>query len=72
MTASTMHQHHRPSPFVAAAAAVAAIAACSVTASVLLDSNGAMEPSPTSVHSDTPGVPNFHVTTGGGRVMLDP
>ena len=66
--------HHRPAPFVAAAAAVAAIAAGSVALAVSQDSNEPSAPPAhqSSVQQDAPRVHHFHYTTSGGRVMVGP
>lgn len=66
--------HHRPAPFVAAAAAVAAIAAGSVALAVSHDSNEPSAPPAhqSSVQQDAPRVHHFHYTTSGGRVMVGP
>ena len=67
MTASSIN--HRPAPFIAAAAVVAAIAAGSVAMSVSHhDAAPGIEPS-TSVHPGPPSVHHFHPTTSGGHVM---
>lgn len=71
MTASSIH--HRPAPFIAAAAAVAAIAAGSVALSVShhpTDSNAPTQQSLTSLRQNTPPAHRFHPTTSGGRIML--
>jgi hypothetical protein len=69
MTTSTIN-NHRPAPFIAAAAAVAAIAAGSVVFSVSHhDSAPVPQLPPTSVvHTQSTG--HFHPTTSGGRVMV--
>ncbi len=65
--------HHRPAPFVAAAAAVAAIAAGSVALAVSHDSNEPSAPAQrSSVQQDAPHIHHFHYTTSGGRVMVGP
>ena len=70
---STTSITHRPAPFIAAAAAVVAIAAGSVALSVSLHSSDPTAPaerSHTSVRTDTPRAHHFHPTTSGGHVML--
>lgn len=70
MTTSTIH--HRPAPFIAAAAAVAAIAAGTVALSLSHDNDqpgGPGQQPQTSVQQHRPGT-HFHPTTSGGRVML--
>ena len=66
---TTLSIHHRPVPFIAAAAAVAAIAAGSVALSV---SHDAAEPGPQAPisHVQTPRSHHFEPTTSGGRTML--
>ncbi len=65
MTTSSIK--HRPAPFIAAAAAVVAIAAGSVALSVSRDAGAPAQQPPLSVthahHS------HFQPTTSGGRVM---
>jgi hypothetical protein len=67
MTASSINQ--RPAPFIAAAAAVAAIVAGSVALSVSHHASAPGQQQPTSV-VHTSRVHHFHPTTSGGRVML--
>jgi len=70
---STLSIHQRPAPFIAAAAAVAAIAAGSVALAVSHDTSAPSAPaqqSHTSVQQDAPPAHHFHPTTSGGRVML--
>jgi len=69
MTTSSIH--HRPAPFIAAAAAVAAIAAGTVALSLSQDSGQPTPPiqSQTSVGTP-PGAHHFQPTTSGGHVML--
>ena len=67
MTTSTIH--HRPAPFVAAAAAVAAIVAGSVAFSVADHASApGQQLEPTSI-VHTPRVHHFHFAPTGGRVM---
>jgi len=71
MTSSSIH--HRPAPFIAAAAAVAAIAAGTVALSLSHDADqpGAPGQQPlTSVQQDAPPSHHFQPTTSGGHVML--
>jgi hypothetical protein len=69
MTTSSIN-NHRPAPFIAAAAAVAAIAAGSVVFSLAHhDSAPVPQLQPTSiVHTQPTG--HFHPTTSGGHVMV--
>ena len=68
MTTSTIH-HHRPAPFIAAAAAVAAIVAGSVAFSVADHASApGQQLEPTSI-VHTPRVHHSHPTPTGGRVM---
>jgi hypothetical protein len=70
---TTLSIHQRPAPFIAAAAAVAAIAAGSVALAVSHDADAPGAPaqqSHTSVQQDALRVHHFHPTTSGGRVML--
>jgi hypothetical protein len=72
MTTSTIH--HRPAPFIAAAAAVAAIAAGSVALAVSHESSHPGAPGQqlqTSVQQHAR-AHHFHPTTSGGRVMVAP
>ena len=65
--------NHRPAPFNAAAAAVAALAAGSVAFSVLHHHTHPSAPgqqSQTSFRQDTPRAHPLHPTTSGGRVMV--
>jgi hypothetical protein len=69
---TTLSIHHRPAPFIAAAAAVAAIAAGSMAVAVSHDAARPSAPaqrSHTSVPQDTT-TDHFHPTTSGGHVML--
>ena len=71
MTTTTLS--HRPAPFIAAAAAVAAIAVGSVAWSVTQPSSHPGAPgghSQTSVQPDSPQGHHFQPTTSGGHVML--
>jgi hypothetical protein len=70
MTTSSIH--HRPAPFIAAAAAVAALAAGTVALSLAADSDqpGAPRQPLTSVQQDLPTGHHFHPTSSGGHVML--
>jgi hypothetical protein len=69
MTTSSI-SNHRPAPFIAAAAAVAAIAAGSVVFSMSHhDSAPVQHLQPTSIVNTQP-TGHFHPTTSGGRVML--
>jgi hypothetical protein len=71
MTSSSIH--HRPAPFIAAAAAVAAIAAGTVALSLSHDADqpGAPGQQPlSSVQQDLPSGHHFNPTTSGGRVMI--
>lgn len=67
MTTSTIH-HHRPAPFIAAAAAVAAVVAGSVAFSVAHHASAPGQQPTSIVHPQR--VHHFHPTTSGGRVML--
>ena len=72
MTTSTIH--HRPAPFIAAAAAVAAIAAGTVALTLSHDSDqpgGPGQQPQTSVQQNAH-THHFHPTTSGGRVMVGP
>jgi hypothetical protein len=70
---TTLSIHHRPAPYVAAAAAVAAIAAGSVALAVSHDANDPSAPAQqSSVQQDAPQTHHFHYTTSGGRVMVGP
>lgn len=65
--------HHRPAPFIAAAAAVVAIAAGSAAWAVSQQSGHPGSPgehSQTSVQPDAPRAHHFQPTTSGGHVML--
>ena len=69
---TTLSIQHRPAPFIAAAAAVAAIAAGGVALSVSHDTGHPSAPgeqSQVQVRPDKPGVHHFDPTTSGGRVM---
>jgi len=66
MTALSINR--RPVPFIAAAAAVAAIAAGSLALSVSHETPGPQPP--ISVGQDTSSAHHFQPTTSGGRVML--
>lgn len=73
MTTSSIH--HRPAPFIAAAAAVAAIAAGTVALTLSQDADQPSAPGQqplTSVQQDLPPGHHFHPTTSGGRVMVGP
>jgi hypothetical protein len=68
MTASSLH--HRPVPFIAAAAAVVAIAAGSVALSISHQANAPVQQQPgTSVI--TPSTHPFLPTAGGGHLVGD-
>jgi hypothetical protein len=68
---TTLSIHHRPAPFVAAAAAVAALAAGSVALAVSHDANDPGAPAQRiSVQQDAPRAHHFQPTTSGGRVMV--
>ena len=70
---TTLSIHQRPTPFIAAAAAVAALAAGALVFSVSDDSGHPSAPAenpPVSVQKDTPQTHHGHPTTGGGHVML--
>ena len=70
MTTTSTINHHRPAPFIAAAAAAAAIVAGSVAYSVAHHASApGQQPQPTSI-VHTQRVHHFHPTTSGGRVML--
>lgn len=73
MTTTTLN-HHRPAPFIAAAAAVAAVAAGALAMSVSHDSSQPGAPgrqSQVSVQKNTPPTHHhFQPTTSGGKVML--
>jgi negative regulator of sigma E activity len=72
MTTSTIH--HRPAPFIAAAA-VAAIAAVAVGVSLTHHHDQPSAPgqqNQTTVQQDLPRGHHFQPTTSGGRVMLGP
>ncbi len=74
MTATSINHRltHRPTPFIAAAAAVVALVAGSVAVSVAHDRSDPSAPGQqpqTSVQQDTPKAHHFHYTTSGGRVM---
>jgi hypothetical protein len=71
MTTSSIH--HRPAAWVAAAAAVTAIAAGSVAVSLSRDAGQPTQPvehSQVSVGHNAPQAFHYHPTTSGGRVML--
>ncbi len=70
---TTLSIHQRPTPFIAAAAAVAALAAGALVFSVTDDSSQPSAPgekSPASVQKDAPRTHHAHPTTSGGHVML--
>ncbi len=62
---------HRPVPFIAAAAAVAAIAAGSVALSLSHDASDPA-PQPSVSHVQTTRTHHFQPTTSGGRTMIAP
>ena len=70
---TTLSIHQRPTPFIAAAAAVAALAAGALVFTV---SDGSGQPSApgdqakVSIQKDAPRTHHAHPTTGGGHVML--
>ena len=71
MTASSIH--HRPAPFIAAAAAVVAIGAGSVALSLSHHASHPGAPgqqAQSSVRQDTARAHHFLPTTSGGRVMM--
>jgi len=71
MTSSSIH--HRPAPFIVAAAAVAAIAAGTVAVSLSHDTDQPGAPGQqhlTSVQQHVQSGRHFHPTTSGGRVMI--
>ena len=73
VTMTTSSIHHRPTPFIAAAAAVAAIAAGTVALSLSQDADQPSAPGQqplTSVQQNLPPSHHFHPTTSGGHVML--
>jgi hypothetical protein len=67
MTASSIN--HRPAPFIAAAAAVVAIAAGSVALSAS-HGDSAPGPQPQVSASHAPRAHHYQPTTSGGRVMV--
>ncbi|HEX4687810.1 MAG TPA: hypothetical protein VH228_13595 [Nocardioides sp.] len=69
---TTLSIHHRPAPFIAAAAAVAAIAAGSVALAASHDTGGPSAPGGHTQVSVRPDPPLWHhvATTSGGHVML--
>jgi hypothetical protein len=70
---STTSISHRPAPFIAAAAAVAAIAASSVALSLAQHDthpSAPAEQSQTSVGSDTQRAHHFEPPTSGGHIMV--
>jgi hypothetical protein len=67
MTASLLH--HRPTPLIAAAAAVVAIAAGSVALSVSHDAGGPTQPPAPTV--TTPVSHQFQLTSSGGHLVGD-
>ena len=67
---TTLSIHHRPAPFIAAAAAVAAIAAGSVALAVSQDANEPSAPAQQSSVQQHTQTQHFHPTTSGGRVMV--
>ena len=72
---SMLSINHRPAPFIAAAAAVAAITAGTLAMSVSHHPSQPSAPgqqSQTSVRQDTLRAHDFHPTTSGGHVMLGP
>jgi hypothetical protein len=71
---STTSITHRPTSFVAAAAAVIALAAGGAVLSISLQSEDtpnapAQQPAQTKVHPTTPKAYHAHPTTSGGHVM---
>jgi NAD/NADP transhydrogenase alpha subunit len=73
MTTSTIH--HRPAPFIAAAAVVAALAAGTVAVSLSHDGghpNAPGQQSQTSVQQEPQRGHHFQPTTSGGHVLLGP
>jgi hypothetical protein len=71
MTTTTLN--HRPAPFIAAAAAVVALAAGGLAFAVSHDSSQPSAPeqgSQTSVQHQAPRAHHFHPTTSGGHVMI--
>jgi hypothetical protein len=75
---STTSIHHRPVPFLAAAAAVAAFGAIAAGSVALAVSDHSDQPGAPGLHSQTTGEQNtppthhFHATTSGGHVMVGP
>ena len=72
---TTSITHHRPAPFIAAAAAVTALAAGSVVLALSQDDGRPSAPgeqSHSSVQQQAPRTHHFHPTTSGGRVMIAP
>ena len=70
---TTTAQHHRPAPFIAAAAAVAALAVGGVAWSVTHEPDQQVAPGGPSQVSEKPDPPlrhHFQPTTSGGRVMI--
>jgi len=70
---TTLSIHQRPTPFIAAAAAVVALAAGALVFSVSDDSSNPSAPadnSPVSVQKHPSRTHHVHPTTGGGHVML--
>jgi NAD/NADP transhydrogenase alpha subunit len=73
VTMTTSSINHRPAPFIAAAAAVAAIAVGSVAVSVAHHPSQPSAPgqqSQSSVQQHTSAADHFSPTTSGGRVMV--
>jgi hypothetical protein len=68
---TTLSVHQRRTPFIAAAAAVAAIAAGSVALSVSHDASDP-GPQPPITHVQSPRGHHFEPTTSGGRTMVGP
>jgi len=70
---TTLTIHHRPAPFIAAAAALAALAAG--TTALALSDHSSQPVAPggqTSLTQDLPKGHHFDPTTSGGRVQVGP